>query len=245
MSSPPEALIAALRDARHLMVLTGSGVSVNSGIPTFREAGTGLWARFRPEDLATPEAFARDPALVSAWYEWRRDLIKSANPNPAHFAIAELPALIPQVTLVTQNVDGLHQRAGSADVIEFHGNIHRDRCAEHGIQSAYADNENLPRRCPECAEALRPDVVWFGEAIPAAALSASLQAAATCDALIVAGTAGQVYPAAGLAETAKSNAACVIEVNTQASALSGLADYQLVGPAEEQLPNLVSALKAC
>ncbi len=238
------ALLNILRDARHLLVLTGSGVSAASGIPTFRDAGTGLWARFRPEDLATQEAFDRDPDLVSAWYQWRRDLINSVAPNPAHFAIAELQIVLPQVTLVTQNVDGLHQRAGSTPVLEFHGNIHRDRCPAHGLQSDPGIHETLPRPCPQCAKPLRPDVVWFGEAIPPAILRASLRAAEDCDALLLAGTAGQVYPAASLADIAKRNGAHIVEANTQSTPLTDLADDHLLGSAAEQLPNLLQALRA-
>jgi len=240
----PRALIDRLRAARHLVVLTGSGISAASGIPTFRGAGNGLWSRFRPEDLATPEAFARDPALVWQWYQWRRGLISAAEPNAAHFAIAALTMHLPRVTLITQNVDGLHQRAGSSDVIEFHGNIHRNRCPEHGVQEpgrAAADGDQ-PLPCPRCQRLLRPDVVWFGEAIPPAALQASQSAMQDCDAMLIAGTAGQVYPAAGLAEPAARRGVLLVESNIERTPLSSLMDYCLLGPSDRLLPSLAEAI---
>jgi len=242
MESIPRALKDRLRAAQHLVVLTGSGVSAASGIPTFRGAGDGLWSRFRPEELATPDAFARDPALVWQWYQWRRGLIDAAEPNAGHFAIAALADRLPCVTLITQNVDGLHQRAGSDGVIEFHGNIHRNRCNTHGVQEVDVAGSEEPQACPLCDRLLRPDVVWFGESIPQAALQASQTAALDCDAMLVAGTAGQVYPAAGLAELAAQHGALLVEVNIETTPLSALMDYCLPGPSDQQLPLLVEAL---
>ena len=242
MSDLPRALIDRLRAASHLVVLTGSGVSAASGIPTFRGTGDGLWSRYRPEDLATPEAFARDPALVWQWYQWRRSLIDAAPPNPAHVAIAALARRLPLVTLITQNVDGLHQRAGSQGVIEFHGNIHRNRCDTHGVQEVDVVGRQLPPQCPHCERLLRPDVVWFGEAIPPAALQASQDAVLSCDAMLVAGTAGQVYPAAGLAELAAQRGALLIEANIEPTPLTSLMDYCLSGPSDRHLPQLHEAL---
>ena len=238
----PRELVHRLRAARHVLILTGSGVSAASGIPTFRAAGTGLWARFRPEELATPEAFARDPALVWQWYCWRRDLVNAASPNAAHHAIAELQRRLHHVTLVTQNVDGLHQRAGSHDAIEFHGNIHRNRCDQHGVVELEELPRDAPPPCPECGQNLRPDVVWFGEAIPEQALAASLAAASDSDLMLIAGTASVVYPAAGLAELAKANGACLIEANTETTPLSDAADFQLRGSAADSLPAVIEAL---
>ena len=242
MPGLPPALIERLGAARHLVVLTGSGVSAASGIPTFRSAGDGLWSRFRPEDLATPEAFERDPALVWQWYQWRRELINSSEPNAAHFAIAELARQLPQCSLITQNVDGLHQRAGSKAVIEFHGNIHRNRCDTHGVQHSDDTGRRQPPPCPRCDRLLRPDVVWFGEAIPQVTLQASQAAALECDAMLVAGTAGQVYPAAGLAELAARRGALLVEVNIERTPLSELMDFCLSGPADQLLPCLLAAL---
>ncbi|MDJ0927929.1 MAG: NAD-dependent deacylase [Gammaproteobacteria bacterium] len=238
----PRALVNRLRAARHLLILTGSGVSAASGIPTFRAAGTGLWARFRPDELATPEAFARDPALVWQWYCWRRDLVNAAEPNAAHHAIAELQRRLSRVTLVTQNVDGLHQRAGSSDVIEFHGNIHRNRCPQHGVINLDREPRDKPPPCPDCGDNLRPDVVWFGETIPEQSLSASLAAASDCDLMLIAGTASVVYPAAGLAELAKANGAWLIEANTETTPLSAMADCELRGSAADSLPAVIQAL---
>ena len=158
---------AALAEARHVCVLTGAGISAESGIPTFRDAQEGLWANYDPLDLATPEGFERDPELVWRWYEWRRELVRRAEPNPGHHALAALARRVPRLTLVTQNVDGLHQRAGSQDVIEYHGNILRDRCtAEHIVVERSRDTGGGLPRCATCGGLLRPDVVWFGEMIP-------------------------------------------------------------------------------
>jgi NAD-dependent deacetylase len=224
-------------------VLTGAGISAESGVPTFRDAQTGLWAKFRPEDLATPEAFARDPQRVWQWYEWRRGLVRKAEPNPGHRALVELARRVPRFTLVTQNVDGLHQRAGSRDVIEYHGNLFRDRCsAERAVRErAAASPSGLPE-CASCGALLRPDVVWFGEAIPPRALQAADTAAASCDVFLSIGTAAAVYPAAGLAAAAASAGATVIEVNVAATELTARANLALSGPAGEVLPRLLRAL---
>jgi NAD-dependent deacetylase len=231
--------------ARHVCVLTGAGVSAESGVPTFRDAQTGVWARFRPEDLATPEAFARDPRHVWEWYEWRRELVRQAAPNAGHLALVALAQLVPRFTLVTQNVDNLHQRAGSSDVIEYHGNLLRDRCTAEGIVAGRAPLTltGLPE-CARCGELLRPDVVWFGEAIPARALLLAEQAATDCDAFLAIGTSALVYPAAGLAERALRSGAAVIEINPDPTGLSPLADHVLRGPSGSILPRLVDALRA-
>ena len=235
---------AALRSARHVCVLTGAGMSAESGVPTFREAQTGLWARFRPEDLATPDAFDRDPKRVWAWYEWRRELVRKAAPNAGHRALVDLAGRVPRFTLVTQNVDGLHQRAGSVGVIEYHGNVLRDRCAAEGVvrERSPLSPPGLPE-CATCGARLRPDVVWFGEAIPRHALQEADAVATDCDCFLSIGTAAMVYPAAGLAERAMRSGAKVIEVNIAATDLSPLADVVLRGPAGVVLPDLVRALE--
>lgn len=239
----PARLVAALQGSHHTVILTGSGVSAESGIPTFRDPQSGLWARYRPEDLATPAAFERDPVLVWQWYQWRRELISAARPNAAHTAIAALERLLPKMTLVTQNVDGLHQRAGSRAVIEFHGNIHRNRCAvEHRLVELDVRGTDKPPRCPHCNARLRPDVVWFGERIAPAALNMATCAAADCDLFIVAGTSAMVQPAAGLAELARDSGALLVEINTARTALSASADICLAGAAAESLPAMVRAL---
>lgn len=243
MQPLPAGLLDRLAACRRLLVLTGAGVSAASGIPTFRDAGDGLWARFRPEDLATPAAFARDPQLVWRWYQWRRSLIAGASPNAAHRAIAALEQLLPRVVVVTQNVDGLQQRAGSSAVIEFHGSIWHDRCSAGCGRRCPADPAlDEPPRCAGCGAAMRPDVVWFGEGIPPDALNAALEAAAACDALLVAGTAGVVEPAASLARIAAERDALLIEANLETTPLSPLADCRLAGDVAETLPALRAAL---
>jgi NAD-dependent deacetylase len=232
-----------LRQARHVCVLTGAGISAESGVPTFRDAQTGLWAQFRPEDLATPEAFQRDPQRVWQWYEWRRELVARAEPNPGHRALAALAARVPRLTLVTQNVDSLHQRAGSPDVVEYHGNLMRDRCSAEGrvAERSPVSVTGLPE-CSRCGEMLRPDVVWFGEAIPRDALLQADAAAADCDVFLSVGTAAEVYPAAGLADRAQRAGARIIEVNIAPSGLSARADAVLRGPAGTLLPQLLDAI---
>jgi NAD-dependent deacetylase len=221
-------------------VLTGAGISAESGIPTFRDALTGLWAKFSPEELATPEAFERDPETVWSWYEWRRQLIRQAHPNAGHFALAELARGVPCLTLVTQNVDGLHQRAGSPGVLEYHGNILRDRCTVEQIVAERSEDARagLPR-CAACGGLLRPDVVWFGEAIPAGPMTLAAAAAEDCDVFLSVGTSSLVYPAAGLAEVALRRRATVIEINPNATDLSPHADLVLAGPSGQILPALL------
>jgi NAD-dependent deacetylase len=235
---------AALANARHVCVLTGAGISAESGIPTFRDALTGLWADFRPEDLATPEAFERDPEFVWQWYEWRRELVRQAQPNAGHLALAELGRRVPRLTLVTQNVDGLHQRAGSAGVIEYHGNILRDRCHVEQVVAERCPSAagGLPR-CASCGGLLRPDVVWFGEMIPRDALLLADAASEDCDVFLSVGTSSLVYPAAGLAEMALRRRATVIEINPRATDLTPRADVVLRGPSGRVLPALLEALR--
>jgi NAD-dependent deacetylase len=235
---------AELRKARHVCILTGAGISAESGIPTFRDALTGLWEKFRPEDLATPEAFDRDPKFVWDWYEYRRVLILKAEPNPGHHALVELARLVPRLTLVTQNVDGLHQRAGSRGVLEYHGNILRDRCT---VEQVIADRSEESRhglpRCAACGGLLRPDVVWFGEAIPAGPMVAAATAARDCDLFLSIGTSSLVYPAAGLAEAALDAGAKVVEINPSRTELSDAAALVLSGPSGIVLPRLVAGLR--
>lgn len=239
----PDALIAALRAAQHVCVLTGAGVSAESGVPTFRDAQSGLWAKYDPLDLATPEAFVRDPALIWRWYRWRRELVAKANPNPGHKALATLATRVPQLTLVTQNVDGLHQRAGSRDVIEFHGNLFENRCFVENCVVPEDDGADVPT-CPGCGGKLRPGVVWFGEAIPEKALHESFAAAANCDLFLSIGTSSLVYPAAGLAEVARSAGATVVEINPNPTAHADGFDFLLQGNAAAVLPELIEYLPA-
>ena len=222
-------------------MLTGAGVSAESGVPTFREAQTGLWTRYDPLELATPKAFARDPELVWRWYRWRRELVADAEPNAGHLALANLQALVPRLTLVTQNVDGMHQRAGSTDVIEFHGNLFENRCCADGRIVDGGDEAALPT-CPHCGGFLRPGVVWFGEPIPEDALNAAFAAAADCDVFLSVGTSSLVYPAAGLADVAIEAGAVTIEVNPDPTGQSESFTASLRGNAGVVLPQLVESL---
>ncbi len=237
-----------LREAAHIAVLTGAGMSAESGVPTFRDAQTGLWARFRPEDLATEEAFRRDPARVWAWYAERRERMRDVQPNAGHRAIAEFEQRHPgRLTLITQNVDGLHQKAGSRNVLALHGNIFEDRwldaCAlARRPQDACAFGQaepGQPPRCATCGNLLRPAVVWFGEMLPPATLEAAQRAARRCDVMLVVGTAGQVYPAAGLAHEARAAGAQVLVVNPEPTELDGVAHHVLGATAAQALPRLL------
>jgi len=245
MTAPPwfsPAVIEALRAARHVAVLTGAGISAESGIPTFREALTGLWATYDAEELATAEGFARQPRVVWQWYESRRAAIRAAQPNAGHRALAALADLVPRLTLVTQNVDGLHRRAGSPDVIELHGNILRSRCSREGIVMEAGSTSESPPPCARCGAPLRPDVVWFGEILPAAALVAAEAAAAACDVFLSVGTSNIVYPAAGLPWSAAARGAPVLVVNTTAEGQPrGPNIHFALGPAGAVLPALLAA----
>lgn len=243
-----QAVAQALRAAQHVVVFTGAGVSAESGIPTFRDALTGLWQRFDPGELATAEAFRRDPALVWGWYEWRRAKVLQARPNPAHLAIAELARHVPQLTLVTQNVDDLHERAGSAVVIHLHGSLHQPRCfdCQRPLDGLAAEPQEPaegrriePPRCPHCGGTVRPGVVWFGEELPAQALQQAFAAAQACDLLLSIGTSGVVYPAAQVPQLALGSGAVVAHINQQAFAVSGPREHCLVGPAGELVPALL------
>ena len=235
-----EALISSLRSARSVAVLTGSGVSAESGVPTFRDAQTGLWARYEPQDLATPEAFERDPELVWGWYEWRRSLVRRAEPNPGHKAFVQLEKIVPSFALATQNVDGLHLSAGSENVLELHGNIMRSKCSVEGLEAEpRPGDENVPPGCPNCGAFLRPDVVWFGEALPEDTFAAASATARSCDVFFSVGTSSLVYPAASLPSEAARSGAMVVEVNPDDTPLTPSVDYALRGPASEVLPALV------
>jgi NAD-dependent deacetylase len=225
-----------LRKAGHIGVLSGAGISAESGIPTFRGAG-GMWRNFRPEDLATPEAFDRDPATVWEWYLWRRELIASAQPNAGHFALAKLEERTLHFTLITQNVDGLHDRAGSRNILKVHGDIWINRCRTCGRETAELPVDRPPK-CG-CGGLLRPGVVWFGEALPREVWLGAEKAAGKADVLLVVGTSAQVYPAAGLVPYAQRNGAAVIEVNLEETPFSDAVDVCLRGPSGEILPEMV------
>ena len=243
-----EQLAGHLRAARAVTAMTGAGISAESGVPTFRGAD-GLWRTYSATDLATPEAFARDPGLVWRWYRWRQGIIGRAQPNLGHRALARLQSRIPVFTLITQNVDGLHQRAGSTNVIELHGNIWRARCSRgcgHAVNGAGlermplspAEDDDAPV-CP-CGALLRPDVVWFGEALDESRIDLAVRAAQHCDVFLAVGTSALVYPAAGLPLIAGRAGALVVEVNVDDTALTPHAGLVVRGPAAEALPALES-----
>jgi NAD-dependent deacetylase len=230
-----------LREASSVAVLTGAGISAESGIPTFRGAG-GLWRQSRAEELATPQAFARDPRLVWEWYDWRRGLIAQAEPNPGHRALAELESRIPRFTLITQNVDGLHDRAGSRNLLKVHGDIWEVSCQACGRQRRddRVPLPELPPRC-ECGGIERPGVVWFGEPLPSDVWDRAERAARQAQVFIVAGTSAVVYPAAGLAPLARAAGAKLIEVNLEETPFSEEVDCSLRGRAGELLPQLIAS----
>jgi NAD-dependent deacetylase len=229
-----------LREASSVAALTGAGISAESGIPTFRGAG-GLWRQFRAEDLATPEAFARDPRLVWEWYDWRRGLIARAEPNAGHRALAELERRAGRFTLITQNVDGLHDRAGSRNVLKVHGDIWMVRCTACGRETRddRVPLPELPPRC-ECGGLLRPGVVWFGEPLPENVWREAEQATRLAGVFLVIGTAAVVYPAAGLVPLAKAAGAKVIEINLDETPYSAQVDCSLRGRAGELLPEVIA-----
>ncbi|WP_295641072.1 NAD-dependent deacylase [uncultured Methylibium sp.] len=238
-----------IADADRIAVLTGAGISAESGSPTFRDAQSGLWAKFDPARLASPEGFAADPALVWGWYASRRDGVRQAQPNAAHRALADWAAVHRgRLAVVTQNVDDLHQRAGSRDVIRLHGDILEDRwfdtCRRQERGEPPCDPASAragePPTCADCGNRVRPGVVWFGEPLPVAALDAAEQAARRCALMLVVGTSGAVYPAAGLARTARRHGARVVIVNPHESELDDVADLCLRGPAATLLPRLLA-----
>lgn len=239
----PEALADRLRGAGHVVALTGAGLSADSGLATFRDIQTGLWSRYRPEELATPAAFARQPDVVWNWYQWRREGVLAARPNAGHEALVRLEQRIPRFTLITQNVDGLHERAGSRAVIELHGRITRTRCSRDGaIVTKWKEGGSIPPRCPDCDAFLRPDVVWFGEALPEDALRHAAAAAAACDVFLSIGTSGVVYPAASLLPIARSGGAAIAIINTEDFGTSSdPGTFPLTGSASILLPALVDS----
>jgi len=236
----PSSLITSLQNSQRIVALTGAGISAESGLATFRDAQTGLWSKFRPEELATVDAFRRNPKLVWDWYGWRREQALKAKPNPGHLALVEIEKRAPQFLLVTQNVDGLHARAGSKRIVELHGNLHRFRCFENNCASDNFDVEN--GRCRSCGGNLRPDIVWFGEMLPADGLESAVAAAAKCDVFFSIGTSSVVYPAADLWRRAKEGDAIVIEINKDPTPLTPLADHSFLSKAGEILPALVEQI---
>ena len=244
-------LASRLGRARRVVVFTGAGVSAESGIATFRDRQTGLWRNFDAQALATPEAFERDPALVWAWYEWRRTIVRTSEPNAAHRAIAALQGRVAHLTVVTQNVDDLHERAGSAQVLHLHGRICKPYCSvcrwEYPLPPPAAampeDCARLPPpRCGACGGRVRPGVVWFGEMLPTGTWQEALDASRACDAFLCIGTSSIVEPAAGLTRAAIAAGSVTIQVNIDQTVLDDQVTLNLRGPAAAVLPELVAAV---
>ena len=238
---PPQ-LLKTLRYANRVAVLTGAGVSAESGIPTFRDAMTGLWEKYDPTELATPEAFERNPKLVWDWYEWRRELVADAKPNAGHLALAQMEKLVPKMTIFTQNVDNLHQKAGSKNVVELHGNVARFKCFKDGqvVKDWPATNE-VPPHCPRCGGLLRHDVVWFGEMLPVKALQTAITEAKVCDVFFSIGTSGLVEPAASLPHLThgEGRGATLITINLDVTTSASFKMYDFNAKAGEILPALL------
>ncbi len=228
--------------ASNIVVLTGAGISAESGVPTFR-GQKGLWENVKPEEFATPEAFWRDPKLVWEWYDWRRKVMKEAKPNPGHYALAELESLKGGLTLITQNIDGLHQMAGSGNVTEIHGNIWQIRCTKCGKieENHKVPLTELPPTCGSCGELGRPNVVWFGENIPMEVIDQSLGAIEECDVILIVGTSGIVEPAASMGLVAKQTGKTVIEINLEPTHNSPLYDLTIQGKSGDILPLLYTS----
>jgi NAD-dependent deacetylase len=238
----PNEFLEKLRSASSVAVLTGAGVSAESGVPTFR-GHDGLWKKFRPEELATVDAFLRNPELVWAWYQHRREILSKARPNPGHLALQDLEKRFEDFTLITQNIDGLHQKAGSRRIVELHGNIRRNRCLDCGkiYETLDSGQEATVPTC-ECGGSLRPDVVWFGESLPPQALEDALNAAIRCDIFLSVGTSAVVHPAASLPTIARQHGAFVVEINLEPTVISDQVDVSIQGRAGEILPRLMEAL---
>jgi len=244
----PDDLLDRLARARCVLVLTGAGMSAESGVPTFRDAQTGLWAKYRPEELATPEAFQANPERVWKWYEERRAQVRTARPHAGHAALVELESMTPEIAIVTQNVDGLHQRAGSRNVTELHGNILRSRCSVTGRRISAEWLSDCAQEVPPSPYVrhgfARPDVVWFGEVLPRQALEAAMKIAGRCDVCISVGTTSLVQPAASLPFLALDNGAAVIEINPSDTPLSAHASLCIRDTARTALSRLVEQLKS-
>ncbi|MFX0113024.1 MAG: NAD-dependent protein deacylase [Candidatus Hodarchaeota archaeon] len=222
------------------IALTGAGISADSGMPTFR-GKEGLWEKYRPEELANPIAFEKNPELVWEWYSWRLERLFSAEPNHAHYALAELESLNLLQLVISQNVDDLHERAGSSQIIKLHGSIVHTKCLNCNRREKIAKAPKKAPLCP-CGSMLRPDVVWFGESLNPQTLESAFKEAMTCHSMLVIGTSGVVYPAAVLPSIAKDKGALIIEFNITPTALTPLADYFFSGPASKNVPNLLKIL---
>jgi NAD-dependent deacetylase len=237
-------LRTVLAETESICILTGAGISAESGVATFRGAG-GIWQKLKPEELANFDAFMRNPELVWEWYQYRRAIVHEVQPNAGHQALAEMERMVRDFTLVTQNVDGLHQRAGSNAVLELHGNIERSYCISCGKfdNDIHVTKETTVPKCRQCGGLMRPDVVWFGEMLPQENIEAAESAAQRCDLFLSVGTSAVVYPAAGLPLTARARGAYLVEVNTEETEITKRADEVLRGPAGTVLPEVLRLMK--
>ncbi|MEM8861163.1 MAG: NAD-dependent deacylase [Chloroflexota bacterium] len=239
----PQSLINLMRSAKRVAVLTGAGVSAESGVPTFRQAQTGLWAQYDPQSLATPEAFRADPELVWNWYAWRRELAGRVSPNPGHYALAQIEACVEQFDLFTQNVDDLHDQAGSQNITRFHGNIFLIKCFDqHHMVEDWQNLPGTPPKCPICGSYLRPDVVWFGEMLPPNAIDHAVETVRQADVVFSIGTSSLVMPAAAVPVEAINASIPVIEINPNPTPISDYVAMALRGKSGEILPALVDAV---
>lgn len=241
MTSIPDPLIQTLRKASRIVVSTGAGVSAESGVPTFR-GEDGIWRKMNPEELASIDGFMRNPQIVWEWYQYRRSVMQKAKPNPGHYAIAEMEKIFPEMTLVTQNTDGLHEHAGSTRILELHGNITRNKCFACG--KAYTAKIDCDAPLPTCAcgGLIRPDVVWFGEMLPEATLHAAVQATEEAEVFFSVGTSAIVQPAASLPMLARRHGAFVVEVNLEPTSHTPAVDLFLQGKSGEVLPEIIRRL---
>jgi NAD-dependent deacetylase len=243
MTAFSKQLINALSSARVVSVLTGAGVSAESGVPTFRDKG-GIWEKFRPEQLANFEAFMSDPDFVWSWYQHRREIMREVKPNPGHFALAEMESIFPQFNLITQNIDNLHYRAGSTKITELHGNIERNYCIKcRTLYNEIDVKEKSVIKCSKCGGLVRPDVVWFGEYLPHEELEFAQSTAERSDVFFSIGTSAEVYPAAMLPLIAKRSGAYTVEINVKPTSISRELDEVLTGKSGEILFDLVAKFK--
>lgn len=236
-SSDIASLAEHLLRVKRVAVLTGAGISAESGIPTFR-GEDGLWKKFRAEELATPESFNRNPKLVWEWYDWRRCIFAQKEPNPGHKVLAQWEKILPSLALITQNIDGLHQKAGSQNILELHGNTWKLRCTAEGTISENHDTplNEIPPLCPSCGALLRPHVVWFGEPLDATVLHKSFLLSSTCEVMFVIGTSALVQPAASLPLSAADAGAKIVEINPNPTPLTSYADFSFKGNSGEIMP---------
>ena len=250
MSDVFQQVARVIHEAEKVAILTGAGVSKESGVPTFRDAMEGLWAKYDPQELATPIAFLANPKLVWDWYQWRREMVNKAQPNPGHIALAQLHKYKAHVHLITQNVDDLHEQAGSHDVIHLHGKIAQSKCFYNcqgdptiiDIARIEYDKAVSPPPCPHCGRYVRPDVVWFGEMLPPHEINRAVEVSQICDVMLVVGTSGLVSPASQLPAMAKKYGAKIIEANPDETPITPLADFRLNGASGAMLPKVIEAL---